>query len=145
MKTYIKEVLSLLSPDQKRRLPKLVTLFIVLSFLDLLGIGLIGPYVALVIDDSVLDGQLGDIVYILGIDSSKEVVLKFFGWSLVCIFTIKTIAAIWMNRTIIMFGQEQQVFLRHTLMEAYQTLPYTDYLERNSSEYIYEFKKFPQF
>ena len=141
MITYIQEVLSLLAPDQRRRLPKLVSLFIGLSFLDLVGIGLIGPYVALVIDDSVLDGRLGDVVYILGIDPSKDSVLKFFGWLLICVFTTKTIAAIWMNRTIIMFGQEQQVFLRQTLMHAYQTLPYRDYLERNSSEYIYSIQQ----
>jgi len=141
MINYIQEVLSLLAPDQRRRLPRLICLFIGLSFLDLLGIGLIGPYVALVIDESVLDGRLGDVVEILGIDSNKEAALKFFGWSLLGIFTSKTIAAIWMNRTIIMFGQEQQVFLRHTLMQAYQALPYTDYLERNSSEFIYSIQQ----
>jgi len=122
---------------QRQRLPKLICLFIGLSFLDLVGIGLIGPYVTLVIEDNILEGRLGDIINILQIDSTKEGALKFFGMLLLAIFIVKTIAAILMNRTIIMFGQEQQVFLRHTLMHSYQSLPYTEYLERNSSEYIY--------
>jgi ABC-type multidrug transport system fused ATPase/permease subunit len=141
MLCYIREVLSLLAPDQRSRLPVLILFFIGLSFLDLLGIGLIGPYVAIVISDSAVEGGLGIIFDFLGLSKDKEVVLIFFGWSLVGIFFIKTALAIWMNRKIILFGQDQQVFLRSALMEVYQSLSYTDYLERNSSEYIYTIQK----
>lgn len=137
MTNYIREVLSLLAPDQRGRLPMLILFFIGLSVLDLVGIGLIGPYVALVIDNSALEGKLGNVVGFFGLARDREVVLIFFGCSLVGIFFIKTVSAIWINRKIIMFGQEQQVFLRFTLMKAYQSLSYTDYLKRNSSEYIY--------
>ena len=141
MFNYIREVLSLVKPDQRSRLPKLVVLFVGLSFLDLLGIGLIGPYVAIVIDDRALDGGLGSVVDFFGIMRNKEDVLIFFGWALIIIFFIKSVMAIWINKKIISFGQEQQVFLRSTLMEAYQSLSYEKYLKRNSSEYIYSIEK----
>ena len=141
MINYFREVLSLLAPNQRKQLPVLILLFIGLSVLDLIGIGLIGPYVALVIDGNVLNGRLGSIVESIGLERDTKVILIFFGWSLVGIFSIKTVSAIWMNRRIIMFGQEQQMFLRFTLMEAYESLSYSDYLKRNSSEYIYTLRE----
>ena len=50
---------------------------------------------------------------------------------------IKTIVAIGVNYMIVSFSQQQQVRLRTFLMQSYQSLPYTEYLCRNSSEYIF--------
>ena len=47
MRKHLKEILVLLGPD-RRRLPKLILLFLSVSLLDLAGIGLIGPYIAIV-------------------------------------------------------------------------------------------------
>ncbi|MDC0151492.1 ABC transporter ATP-binding protein/permease [Paracoccaceae bacterium] len=141
MNNYFRKVLSLLAPSQRKQLPVLILSFIGLSVLDLIGIGLIGPYVAIVIDGDVLNGRLGSIVDSIGLDRDKKVVLTFFGCCLVGVFSIKTVSAIWINKRIIMFGQEQQIFLRSTLMEAYQALSYSDYLKRNSSEYIYTLRE----
>jgi len=134
---YLKEVLYLIGGEQRSKLPGLILLFLGLSILDLAGIGLIGPYVSLVIDSSALDGTLGEVVQAIGLPREKEPVLIFLGWSLIGIFLVKSVAAIWINRTIILFGQKQQARLRSVLMGAYQSLPYTEYLRRNSAEYIY--------
>ena len=45
--------------------------------------------------------------------------------------------AIFINKTIIMFSQKQQVRLKSSLMQAYQQMSYIDYLKRNSAEYIH--------
>ena len=134
---YLKEVLYLIGGEQRSKLPGLILLFLGLSILDLAGIGMIGPYVSLVIDSSALDGTLGEVVQAIGLPREKEPVLIFLGWSLIGIFLVKSVAAIWINRTIILFGQKQQARLRSVLMGAYQSLPYTEYLRRNSAEYIY--------
>ena len=39
---------------------------------------------------------------------------------------------------IVRFSQHQQVRLRSFLMQSYQSLPYKEYLCRNSSEYIHQ-------
>ena len=59
------------------------------------------------------------------------------GIGLIVIFLIKSVAAIWINWTIIGFSLNQQVRLSAYLMHSYQKMPYTEYLRRNSSEYIH--------
>ena len=48
---YLREVLVLLG-EKKNKLPALLVLFLASSFLDLAGIGLIAPYVSLIIDQN---------------------------------------------------------------------------------------------
>ena len=49
MKNYLTEIITLLG-DERKRLPKFFLLFLLVSILDLIGIGLIGPYIAIVVD-----------------------------------------------------------------------------------------------
>ena len=134
---YVKKSIYLLSSDQKKSLPFLVLLFLGMSFLDLIGISLIGPYIAMVIDEPATSSFVSKMLDMFGLEDGKEVLLTKLGWSLVLIFLIKTVSAILINHKIISFGQDQQVFLRRTLMSSYQALPYVDYLRGNSSEYVY--------
>ena len=138
---YFSKILYLLGSEQRSKLPKIILLFLGLSLLELAGIGLIAPYISLVMDTNEIDGALAGMVDIIGISREKESVLIFFGWSLIGIFFVKTITAIWINRIIILFGQKQQMRLRFILMKTYQSLPYTEYLSRNSSEYIYSIQE----
>jgi len=134
---YLSEVFYLLDNKQHRKLPMLIVFFLGLSILDLVGIGLIGPYVSLVLDSSEIDGILGRLVEALGLPSERESLLISLGLMLVSVFFIKMILAIWINWKIIHFSQQQQLYLRSFLMHAYQSLPYNEYLLRNSSEYVF--------
>ena len=49
MKQYLREIIFLLGKD-RRKLIGLLTLFLMLSLLELMGIGLIGPYFSVVIE-----------------------------------------------------------------------------------------------
>ena len=51
---YAKEIYLLLG-DSRRHLPKMLVLFIFSGLLDIVGLGLIAPYVALVIDPSAIE------------------------------------------------------------------------------------------
>ena len=52
---YIHEILSLLDKD-RRKIPKMIVLFLGVSMLDLIGLGLIVPYITLVIQpDSIME------------------------------------------------------------------------------------------
>lgn len=55
---------------------------------------------------------------------------------LLSIFIIKAITAILINRSILKFVMHRHLELQEHIMDAYQNMPYKDYIKRNSSEYI---------
>ena len=64
---YLREILTLLGED-RRKLPALVVLFLGVSLLDLAGLGLIAPYIELVMkSEALLVGRLGELLFSLGV------------------------------------------------------------------------------
>ena len=59
-----------------------------------------------------------------------------FGILLLLVFIIKNVWAVFINRNISRFSENQQVRLRSKLMHTYQRLPYLVYTQRNSAEYL---------
>ena len=136
MKLYFKKILFLLS-DDRRKIPWMIILFLCSSFLDLVGLGLVGPYIALVVaPDSINDGVIHNLIVFMGFPLQHEILLIWLGISLIGVFLFKAIIAIFINRTIIIFSNNQQIRLKSILMVAYQLMPYNDFLKRNSAEYI---------
>jgi ATP-binding cassette, subfamily B, bacterial PglK len=136
MYTYIKEIFQLLG-NERRKLPVMILLFVLASLLDIIGLGLIGPYIALLVDPENLDGALGWFIQALDLPREPKWLLSALGISLIGLYLIKAISAIWVNYVITKFGFSQQVRIRSRLMKTYQSLPYTEYLQRNSAEYVY--------
>ena len=140
MKKYFNEVWFLLGED-RFKIVRLLFFFLGVSLLDLAGIGLIGPYISIVFDSQALDGRLGSFLEIVGFPKEREKLLIIIGFILFFIFLFKAITAIWINYKIILFSNEQQIRLRSLLMKSYQKLTYVDYLQRNSSSYIYSMQE----
>ena len=134
---YLHEILTLVGED-RRKLPALVVLFLGVSLLDLAGLGLIAPYIGLVMKpEALLEGWLGELLSSLSGPTDRETLLLGLSVLMVFLFLGKAIAALGINNVIISFAQNQQIRLRTRLMHAYQHLPYPVYLQRNSSEYIH--------
>ena len=134
---YLREILTLIDED-RRKLPILTVLFLGLSLLDLAGLGLIVPFISLVVEpDFLADGHLGKLLQIFGNGTNRETVLLWLSVFLSALFICKAIAALGINNLIIHFAQNQQINLRLRLMQKYQQLPYSIYLQKNSSEYVY--------
>ena len=133
---YIKELLFLIG-NKKKTLPLMLFFFLCLSALEVAGIGLIGPYVSIIMSDNVMEGELAKYVTMFGLSQEKQSLLLSLGLILVLIFLIKTISTILMNRSVLWFGATLQVSLRSSLMKSYQNMPYSIYLSRNSSEFVY--------
>ena len=134
---YLQEILTILGED-RRKVPWMILVFWVASLIDLAGLGLITPYIGLIINpESVQGGKLVQVIDQFGLPHDQESLLVILGISLISVFLLKAISAIGINYIIISFSQNQQIHLSSLLMRAYQTLPYTEYLRRNSSEYIY--------
>ncbi len=134
---YVKEVIFILG-DDRRKLPWLLLLFLCSSVLDLISLALIGPYVNLVIDSSALEnGWLYNFSKYLHLSGQPNYILVVLGLVLLGIFVLKAIGAIWINRVIIRFVSLQRAKLRANLMRVYQGMHYSEYLQRNSSEYVH--------
>jgi len=140
IKSYFKQIYYLLGED-KKKIPFLVFIFLILSILDLVGIGLIGPYIALVADLDTASVLFDKVTEIFSISRDENHLLQTFSYVLLSIFIIKTIFVVWINKRIIQFSENQQVRLKSFLMQAYQSLPYTEYIRRNSSEYVYSIQQ----
>ncbi len=106
--------------------------------MEVIGIGLIVPYVALIAtpDDSTYN-YLFTIVQKIGISIEGNELISLLGLILIAVFFIKAIVVVFINKIIFKFCLNKGVDLRSTLMRNYQNLPYGEYLKRNSSEYIY--------
>jgi len=130
---YFREILYLLGND-RAKLPGMVLLFLIVSLLDVIGIGLIGPYVSLIMDPALLNGG---IIEITGVSLSGDALVFAISAILVSVFFIKGIAGVFILKMIVSFSYKQQVSLRSRLMHSYQSMSYVDYVTRNSAEYIY--------
>ena len=104
--------------------------------LDLAGLGLIAPFIGLVMNpEALLEGRLGELLFSLGGPTDRETLLLGLSGLLVVLFLGKAIVSLGINNVIIGFAHKQQIYLRTRLMDAYQHLPYPVYLQRNSAEY----------
>ena len=134
---YLKEILFLLDSD-KAKLPWIVLLFIAVSVIDVIGVGLMGPFVALIIDPELTQNEfIQGIVIFSGLSLNVNSVIVLLSVFLILIFFFKSIAGILILRLIMNFAFKQQIRLRAKLMQSYQSLPYIRYVERNSAEYVY--------
>jgi len=133
---YLKELLFLLGND-KRKFLFIIPLFIFSSVLDVVGIGLIVPYVAIIVNpESLLNGDYKFVFDFFSLPSKSDDLLIIISVVLLIVFLFKTIFIILINWFIFSFSFEQQVRIRSLLMSSYQNMSYDKFLHRNSSEYI---------
>ena len=132
---YLKEILFLMG-DDKWKLPLILLLFIVMSVLEVLGIGLIAPYAALIINPNILTEKYSFLLN-FGIPIFSEDILFIMSILLVSIFIIKALGLTLINWVIFTFCYNRQVKIRAKLMGFYQAMSYIEYTQRNSAEYIY--------
>jgi ATP-binding cassette, subfamily B, bacterial PglK len=137
IKRYFQEVFYLLG-DQTKKLPFLVLLFLFGSSLDLLGIGLMGPFISLVISPEMIEkDSIKLYLDFFNIKGDTRSILYQLSIFLLILFVFKAFISIIINRTILYFCFRQGVRIRGILTKGYQELPYDEYVKRNSAEYIY--------
>jgi len=131
---YIKEIYFLLGSSRKA-IPWMVFLFLVSSLIDMLGIGLIGPYIGYLIDPEILKGNVfGDYLN----QFSHEKIVIMLSVLLLIVFVIKGVIAVGVAYATLKFSLDRSVKMKSWLMRKYQSMSFEEYLNRNSSEYIQE-------
>lgn len=134
-RTYFREIWFLMGDDRKR-LPWLMFLFLCISVVDIVSIGVVGPYIALVINPDTHSSFSFITNYIKPESNDRQMLITLLGFVLIVIFTIKTAVAIAMNRMIFKFSLGRAAQLRIDLMKAYMDMPYEVYLGKNSAQML---------
>lgn len=123
--------------EQRRRLFVMVGIFVMMSGLDLLGVGLVGPYIGAVVDPKMLNRfpQIQQYMAAFGTQAAQSQIV-ILGLLLILVFLVKGVAGYCAQRYVFSFSFHFRTFLVNKLMNSYMYMPYRFYLERNSSTII---------
>ena len=140
MKYYINYAKKLLFIINKKtsEIAKLISLFLLGSLIEILGIGLIIPFMNLIIQPENFQE-----INFFGLDFLKSFNqwLIFLSCLIIVIFLTKTIFSIYIRWAISKFAFEQYADLQTRMMSTYQNMSYLDFINRNQSEYTRNVKE----
>ncbi len=129
--TYYNKVRFLLGV-YKKKIPLIILLFITVSMLEVVGIGIIGPYISLIINGP---KSLSAIDYNY-LNLNEDNLITYISIFLIIVFLIKSIFSILIQRSILRFSFDCQTLLRDSLLKKYQNMSFLEFSNRNSSDYI---------
>lgn len=120
-----------------RRLPLYLGLFILSGVLEVVGLGLVAPFLAVSVGSgSEMVERITEVLPVIARVLDGENVTVVTGVALVSVMFLKGVLAIAINYSIISFSAFRQAKLKIFLMRSYQQLDYVEFSERNSAEYI---------
>jgi len=136
MSQYLSKFLYVLKGKYKELL-LMALLFIFISGLEVIGTGLIGPFISLATNPNLIteNSQLNSIYRWLNLNSEFEFLIVI-GCSIVAIFFFKAFLSFNSQKIIFEFGFRQQGELAARLMHQYLRAPYTFHLSRDSASLI---------
>jgi ATP-binding cassette, subfamily B, bacterial PglK len=141
MVQYLSRFLYVLAASRQKLLI-LVIGSIIASIFEAIGIGMVGPFIALVTNPNYLQqypfipGLLGSIGLGSIATNSPQLILPIFGLAVVAITYLKTYLSFSVQRFVFQFSYAQRGKLFGRLLHTYSRAPYTFHLGRNSSELI---------
>ena len=133
---YLSEILFLLE-NSKKKFFLLIFFTLIISIFDIFGLSLIAPYITLVLDqsDNLENFQYNHIIDLT--NYNKLYVFYYFSLFIVLIYFFKSFLSILINRFLLKISFNQGVKIRTRLINSYFDIPYEEFTQRNSSEYIY--------
>jgi ATP-binding cassette, subfamily B, bacterial PglK len=134
MKKYIQEYLFILD-DQVKKLPVLISYFLVSSLLDILGISLVSAYLPILIGEvDSLPENIGRFFEI--VRYQPETGYIYFGLAIILVYLLKGLASYSIQKRIIKFSLDVELWLKNRLMNRYLDRPYEFFLHDNSSNIV---------
>lgn len=122
---------------ERAKLPWLCTAFVGVALLDILGISMIGGYITIVTQGDSFTGENLSrwLTQFQGMDADGSSGWKI-GLVLVALFFFKGVVGIALNKWIVSFAAGQMARLRVKVMANVQRMPFQEFSQRNSAEYI---------
>ena len=131
----IQKALFLLGNDRKK-LPRMILAFVIMSFIDVVGIGLMGPYVSFIMDSNLQSTVTELLKPVFGKELKNSSAIIIVGAVLFIFFLFRAIAGISVNAIVIGFSESQRYRLKLHLLDVYQRMGSEDSNKRNTAEYI---------
>ncbi len=133
MKSFISKFLFIIG-NRKQKLFYLLLLFLLISIIDAVGIGLIYPFIKLATEPSLIEKNniTAFLVKLLNLSPSYYLI-PILGLAITVIFIVQSVSYLYAQRYISDFIYEQKRVLTLDLMKAYLYAPYTFHLKRNSA------------
>jgi ABC-type multidrug transport system fused ATPase/permease subunit len=133
MLRYFSKLLFILEGN-KKQLFFIGALFLITSFLETIGIGLIGPFIALANNSNLIHQNSWSSLLYRELNFSSDVqFISLFGLVIVGILYVKSFLGFNIQKYIFEFGFSQQANLRCLLMQAYLKAPYIFHLNKNTA------------
>jgi ABC-type multidrug transport system fused ATPase/permease subunit len=135
---HFKKILFLVGTD-KLKLALLLPLYLVSSAVDLVGIGLLVALISALRDPAALIEVVDSIPAISGFFASRsaDTLTIVLSSAVFAVFVVKTGIALLVTKLTLSISFRFGARLRSFLMGVYQQQSYSKFIERNSSEYIY--------
>lgn len=121
--------------NYKYRLPLLGLLFFVMSLIEVIGIGLIGPFVALLGYQENIINNYPFFNEVFGLTDNKSIV-SLVGLALVLIFCSKGFVAYFVQKKILSLGYEIRTSIVEKLISSYQKTEYEDIASKEVSSVL---------
>lgn len=136
MRLFLHKFLYLLQ-GRRKALILILFLYLFTSFAEVMGIGMVGPFIAIANNPNIIQqNSLLNSVYLHFNFNSSYQFLTTIGVVLIALFYLKSFMHFSAQKYVFEFGFSQQVVLCGRLMKAYLRAPYTFHLDRNSASLI---------
>lgn len=138
LRQYLGKVLFLVGSD-KRKLGWLLPLYLVSSVADLLGIGVLVVLISTLQNTDTMVDIASGIPGLAGYADTRhvDVLMILLSVAVLLVYAVKTAIAVYANKLTLELSFLYGAKLRAFLMGVYQGQSYARYIQRNSSDYIY--------
>ena len=133
---FYKKINFLLGQD-KKKLPKLMGLFLLASAVEVLGIGLLAPFIASLSDPEIIVSATKEYFTWITFVFKDYSVVSVMSLTIILIFFVRFVLTLMTHYFITKFGNDHQANVKFRLKRSYQTFSYEQYVSRNGAEYIY--------
>ena len=124
---------------------RLIILLMTSSALEIFGLGLVVPYVGLIINPDIIhESKFFSFVNFFIESKDYNSTILYLGIFLLLIFFFRAIFSILLNKSILTYCYNQGMKIKLNLMEIYLRLPFTDFYKKNKSEYLYHINNLSQ-
>jgi ABC-type bacteriocin/lantibiotic exporter with double-glycine peptidase domain len=119
------------------QLPKLLGFFLLVSAMDVMGIGLIGPFIGLLASDGALAFEISSFVSVfVGRSLDHTELIALLGLVLCGLFILKGIVSFFVQREILKFGYRVRESIIDKIICSYQMMDYELLVKKNSSQLV---------
>jgi len=131
-----KKIYTLFGERKKRNILLLFFLFTIISLFELISVGFIYPFLAILVDFENFSSNYSYYLEILNLNNQREVIL-FAGFFMVFVYLFKFFLLLYVNWWKLRIVFKRNASLKSSLMTRYMGMSYRNYISGDSSRYIH--------